>query len=184
MLGVGRAMLGVLALLTFWSCDSSPAGKAVDASVFENAVGEAVTRHLIRESREELGLERPYVIVLGDVVPGEPAQGASAAFTERFVDTGETFVLESQLGFDRATKATVVEGTRTSPVVIQLLRVTRKVSGRYEVKAAWNYRADVVMKILEVTGDADDPGALEVRALQTLQERRKESRPPGSPSAS
>lgn len=144
------------------ACDASPNNKGlVNAAVFETAVTEAVVRQVVNETGEELDVEVPYCVVVGPQL-----QGTSAKFAERFKDTGKSFVLEGDLTLDVGTKATMVKGALTSPIVIHVIELSERADGT-DVKVAWNYRRDVVGKLYRVSGDP-----LAVAEVDVLREER------------
>ncbi len=158
-----RILLHTLfALATCLAACRPHAPSDLDHTGFENPIGAAVIEQMLQESAaaypdEEEGI--PFCVVVG-----ERLQPASAAFTKRFEDQGYPFIDYQELDYDRVTKATVIKGTRTNPIILQLVKMSEPRSGVYEVVAAWNRDSDVVRKRYEVT-PSDGDGAPTVKEL-------------------
>lgn len=138
---------------------------AHDPSGYENPVGKAVILQVIQETKTAYG-EQPMALALGGAM-----RPASAAFLENLAEDGHTFLEMNRLDYDRVTKATVVKGSRETPVVIQLNKIAQKEPGSHEVEAAWNRNRDLVRKLYRVAGDPD-AGALTVTEIEVLEDKR------------
>ena len=159
-----RILLFPILLATLSSCKPTSQGP-LDRSGYENAVGAAVLRQLIQETQAayETAKTDPYAIVVG-----ERLASPSPEFLEQFSTLGPDFVSNQDLDYDRVTKATVLKGTRTTPIVLQLTKITQIDPGTHEIEAAWNRNRDVVRKVYQAKGDPNgrDLTITEVRVIR------------------
>ncbi|MFT4640870.1 MAG: hypothetical protein ACI8T1_004203 [Verrucomicrobiales bacterium] len=155
----------LLALLS--GCKPSSQGP-LDSSGYENAVGAAALRQLIKDTQVAYPNQGsvPFAIVIG-----ERLASPSPIFLTQFDTLGLEFVDHKDLDFDRVTKATVLKGTRTSPIVLQLTKITQLDPQTHEVEAAWNRNRDVVRKVYQAKGDPDG-GNLTITELRVIRDER------------
>lgn len=159
------ALAGIMTLFAVGCGEAKRPGQ--DRTGFENAIGAIVVDELLKETQAEYPDEQeplPYALVVG-----ERLAPTSSGFLKRFRDQGHQFLSADQLDYDRVTKATVIKGSRTNPVVLQLAKITQLAPDRHEVATAWNRDAKVVRKTYLVEGLASDEGALKVSAIPSSQ---------------
>ncbi len=159
----------VVAALFLVSCNRGQRGP-IDRSGYENAIGEAVVRHLIAETQVIFKDQDPLPY---SIVVSERLKGASDQFVERFDDTNVNFVSTDDLDYHPVSKATVIKKTRTYPVMLQIAQIAQISPTEHEVEAAWNRESELVRKLFKVTGD---PAAsdLTVAELRVIDSRRKD----------
>lgn len=149
----------------------------LDRTGFENEIGAAVVERLLEETQEryaghEMYADRenvPYALVIGGAM-----KAASPAFLQRFRSRGYAFLEPDDLDYDRVTNATVIKGSRTNPVVLQLVKLTQLGPEKHEMVAAWNLNKEVVRKVYHVLGDPDS-GPLDLIEVETKAKRDEDA---------
>ncbi len=132
-----------------------------DPSGFENALGAAAVEALIAKTKAHYAGEEPLTYAL---VIGERLAPSSPAFLERFRAQGHAFIDWDELDYDRVTKATVIKGTRTNPVVLQLIKISQITETEHQLATAWNRGAEIVRTTFSIHGHPDGE-SLEVEEL-------------------
>ena len=162
-------LLSLVVLPTVLAAGCRPrALRPIDRSGYENPIGAAVVYQLVREASEAYAdvPEIKFALVIAErLAPAAPA------FVKQFRDAGHAFVGYHDVSYDDVTKASVIKGTRSPVVVLQLAKIAQMDPQTYEVEAAWNRNRDVVKKVYQVKGDRDS-AQLVVTELRVLRDDR------------
>lgn len=143
----------------------------MDLSGFENPVTAAVVERLVADAKAAFpdDTSPPFALVIG-----ERLAPSSRSFLEPFRDQGIEFIDWDNLDYDRVTKATVIKGTRTNPIVLQLVQIAQTTPTEHVVSTAWNRGAQVEHARYRVLGSPADGASLQVERLEEADAPEKE----------